>query len=270
MCQKSLYLVFIFSLLSGCISVSSDDDSQITTENGTQVSSETLALNGFWDGQLDQAGTWRLLIYNGMVLGMDESQGYYGVIDYAEASQTVSLTLDVYTFSSSDSTAMQYLASGVAISNELNGLVFTETETFDTLVGDYENVSTNGSFLLTNDGTWSNGSNLGKLTGAWSAGDHSLYITSLGSSASLKGISSADGCTFNGSIGLISKNINLYELLITERKNCTDYNSVDVPGYMTINSEGNLELYLYETDSLFFMTYSSSSTTDTTEETATE
>ncbi|WP_221793247.1 hypothetical protein [Oceanobacter mangrovi] len=252
--MRTLALLIGIASLAGCISV--DDNNSVTNEQGETVSTETLSLNGFWDGQLDQATDIRLMIYQGTVYGLDETQGYYGTVKLSQSNQTVSMSLTGYAITASDTTALHYLADGTAVDYSLDGLVFTTTTTSDTLVGDYENDSTAGSFYLTDDGTWDTNSAVSLVEGEWTAGDYSLYITSLGSRASMKAVSSSvAGCTFSGYIAPMDKQYNLYDVSITERKNCDDYNDTSVSGYATITTDGELEFFLRKSALLYYMIF---------------
>ncbi|WP_369856186.1 hypothetical protein [Candidatus Thalassolituus haligoni] len=273
-----LFLLVVFStLMTACISISSDDDG-VTNAEGQTVNAETLTLNGFWDGQLDQAGSLRILMYQGIIFGLDESRGYYGSINLDSSTQIANLDLTAYAITASDATAGHYLADGSSVDYLMEGLVYTTASTSDTLVGDYDSDRGAGSFLLMDDATWNNNAGVALVTGQWQAGDYSLYITSLGSRASLKAISAASGgCTFDGFIEPVNQQYNLYNVTLTERKNCSDYNATNVPGYATITAAGALEFFLFDTGSLYYMIYtaavteaeSTAATTTTTEDTAT-
>jgi len=251
-------------LMTGCISVDSNDS--VTNELGETVSTETLTLNGLWDGQFDQDGDLRVLMYQGTVFAIDDSQGYYGSIELENSTQIATLSLTAWAISASDDTAGHYLADGTSLTYDLEGLVYTTSSTDDTLVGDYENDSSAGSFYLTDDGTWSNNSSTSLVAGEWTAGDYSLYVTSLGSNASIRAISSATGgCTFDGYLTPTDSDYNLYTVLITERKNCTDYNAVNVAGYATITTDGELEFFIHDTGLIYYMIFTAATSDTTTE-----
>lgn len=248
-------LMILMATLCGCIAVSSDDEEPITNESGLEVEAETLTLNGFWNGQQDQSGSWRVLIYQGSVYAKDDASGYFGTINYDQNTQTADMQLNAYAFSASDATSSQYLADGNPTAYAFSALAFTATSNLDTLVGDYSTDTTTGSFLLTDDGSWDTSASLSSLIGQWQAGVQSLYVTSLGESVAVKGISSADGCTYEGTMATLGRNQNIYSVTLVERKNCTDFNALNISGYATITLDGTLEFYLRETGSLFFMSY---------------
>lgn len=252
-------------LLGGCIA---EEDSPVTNEQGNEVSDPTVALNGFWDGQFDQTGALRVLIYNGNVYALDETNGYYGTVALNSDSQIATFALTAYTLSENDTSGNQYVADGSEEDYNLTGLLFSNEISDDTLVGDFENDTATGSFSLTNDGTWDTNSALSKLAGKWTATGYEFYVETLSSKASFKGISTdSSGCTFEGYFRLLDKNDALYEVELTERKNCNAFNETDATGYAAINADGELEVYLRKDTDLMFMIYTAPATTTTTDTT---
>ncbi|MBQ0725934.1 MAG: hypothetical protein KBT77_01150, partial [Thalassolituus oleivorans] len=227
--MRSLFLGLMATLLVGCIAEEAPKD--IVNEQGEVVDDPTLLLNGLWDGQFDQAGTLRVLIYNGNVFAFDEATGYYGTVDLDDKTKLADITLEGYDFIDADTSAEQYVAGGLAEDYLLSGLLFSSSAENDTLVGDYETSTVGGSFSLTNDGTWEDNSALNAIDGQWLSTGYELYLTALSDRVTFKGISTdASGCTFNGAIRLLDKNQTLYQVEMTERKNCTEFNVVNAPG----------------------------------------
>lgn len=256
-------------ILTGCIA--EEDKNDVTNEQGETVADTTVAMNGFWDGQFDQAGDLRVLIYNGNVYGLDENNGYYGTVLLNDDTSRATFALTAYTLTEADTTGNQYVADGPSEDYSLSGLLFSSTADDDTLVGDYENDSLSGSFLLEDDGTWENNSDLDDLAGKWTATGYEFYIQPLSGKASYKGISTdGTGCTFEGEITLMNDKEALYELTLTERKNCSGFNETDATGYAAVNVDGNLEVYLRKNNDLLFMIFTAPVTETATDDTATD
>lgn len=254
--MRTLYWLFLTMILQGCIAVSSSQD-QISNEQGDPVTTTTLTLNGFWDGQLDQAVTIRLLVWQGTVYGRDDNNGYYGKVSLNPDDESVILELTGRAISNTDDSADWYHAAGTNTTWDMTGLLFSAATDNDTMVGDYATAAAAGSFVVTNDSSWDRSSSISKLAGLWSAGDYELYISSAGRFAAIKGIAATTGgCTFEGSMAPVESGINLYSVTITERKNCDFFNETDIQGYATINNDGNLEFFLRSSLQLFFMSYS--------------
>lgn len=251
--MRAVALAVTTILLVGCIA--EEDKDKITNEQGVTVSDPTLALNGLWDGQFDQAGSLRVLIYNGNVYGLDDSRGYYGTALLNNDNRTATLALTSYALSQNDTTAKQYVADGLSQEYSLNGLLYT-VDASPQVVGDFENALSTGSFVLTDDGTWPNNSALSLLAGKWTATGYEFYVEPLSSKASFKGISTdSSGCTFEGDITLLDKNFALYAVALRERKNCPAFNETNASGYAVINTDSALELYLRKGTDLLFMTF---------------
>ncbi|MCY0965249.1 hypothetical protein [Parathalassolituus penaei] len=258
-CVPLLLSGLLSLLLTACISVSSDPatDNSVSNDQGDPVTTTTLMLNGLWDGQFDQASTLRLLIWQGNVFGKDETYGYYGTIEYNNSESRAVLSLAARSISSSDEANGWYYASGTAVTYDLDGLLFTVTSSNDTLVGDYSSTTATGSFTLSDDGSWSTSASLSKVAGQWSTGDYELYVTTNGSSGSLKGIAATTGgCAFNGTLSVINGSQNLYAVTLSERKNCDVFNKTDVSGFATLNNNGELEFYLRKDSEQLFLLFS--------------
>ena len=272
MCRL-LFLIPVFFALTACIpelQPEEDTTETVTNEEGTELDSAIQRLNGLWDGQLDQAGTLRVLIYNGIVYGFDEASGMYGSSTLNESGASVGMTLKRYAFSNTEAEAKQYATSGAATTHTFSGLLFPTQADDDTLVGDYETSTTFGSFTLSNDGTWENGSDLAQLTGLWTATGYELYITQVDNHLAFREISSSvTGCTSSGFIDLMNADEVIYEVTLTERKNCNDFNVEDAAGYATITAAGELQFFLRKNTALLFSHFSrGGSSEDSTDSTA--
>lgn len=270
--RRLLFLIPAFAVLTACIpelQTEEDTTETVTNEEGTELDAAIQRLNGLWDGQLDQAGALRVLIYNGTVYGFDETTGLYGTSTLNESGASVDMTLKRYTFSNTEADAGQYSSSGTATTHYFSGLLFPTQVDDDTLVGDYETSSTFGSFTLSNDGTWENGSDLAQLTGLWTATGYELYITQVDNHLAFREISSSvTGCTSSGFIDLINQSEVIYEVTVTERKNCNDFNVEEATGYATITAEGDLEFFLRKNTALLFSHFSRGSSTDSSDDSA--
>lgn len=251
--MRAAALAIATTLLVGCIA--EEDKDKITNEQGVTVTDPTLALNGLWDGQFDQAGALRVLIYNGNVYGLDESRGYYGTALLNRDNGTATLALTSYALSQNDTAAKQFVADGLNQDYSLNGLLYT-VGTSPQLVGDFENATNTGSFVLTDDGIWPNNSALALLAGKWTATGYEFYVQPQSNKASFKGIGTgSSGCTFEGDITLLDKNFALYAVALRERKNCPAFNETNASGYAVVNSDSELEVYLRKDTDLLFMTF---------------
>lgn len=257
------------AVLAGCIA--EEDKNDVTNEQGDKVNDPTVALNGFWDGQFDQAGDLRVLVYNGNVYALDETNGYYGTVLLNDDTSRATFALTAYTLTEADTTGNQYVADGPSEDYNLSGLLFSSTADNDTLVGDYENDTLTGSFLLEDDGTWSNNSDLDNLAGKWTATGYEFYVQPLTGKASYKGISTdGSGCTFEGEITLLDETEALYAVSLIERKNCAGFNETDASGYAAVNADGNLEVYLRKNNDLLFMIFTAPVSDTTTDDTTTD
>jgi len=264
---RALIFILLPLFATGCLPEEESDD--IVNDQGDTVADPTLRLNGLWNGQLDQAGALRLLMYNGNVFGFDETIAFYGTAALDEETATATLTLSGYPYSSSDADSNQFVASGSPEDYEFSGLLFPTTVTDDTLVGDYESDTTPGGFTLNNDGTWENNSSLASLRGKWASTGYELYLTEVGDELSFREVSlatPATGCTSRGTIRLLDKDNALYALQMLERKNCAGFNVTNAPGYATVNVDGELEFFVRKDDELLYTRYASAAAagTDTT------
>ena len=262
--QRFIIFPFLCVLVSACLPQldnTNNDTQTVTNEEGQQLDAAIQRLNGLWDGQLDQTGALRTLIYNGTVYAFDETTGFYGTTTLNESGASVDINLKRYTFSNTEADAEQYVTGGSATTHYLSGLLFPTTTDDDTMVGDYETSSTFGSFVLNNDGTWDNSSDLAELEGLWTATGYELYITSVGNQLAFREISSTvTGCTSTGFINLIDRSHVIYEVEVTERKNCGGFNVTDAAGYATITSDGDLEFFLRKNSAMLFSHFSRSTT----------
>jgi len=270
---RALIFILLPLFTAGCLPEEKTDD--IVNDQGQTVADPTLRLNGLWNGEVDQAGALRALIYNGNVFAFDESIAYYGTIALDSSTDTATLTMDGFGYTTSETDANQYVAGGSSESYIFTGLVFPTAKEDDTIVGEYEADTTAGGFTLGNDGTWDVNSSLSALKGKWTATNYELYLTEVNGVLSFREVSVAatpTGCTSYGTITLINKEQNLYGVQLTERKNCAGFNVTNAPGYATVDSFGDLEFFIRKDDELLYTRYSASSasaTTDTTTDTTT-
>ncbi|WP_300424581.1 hypothetical protein [Thalassolituus sp.] len=267
---RALFFIVLPLCLSACIA--KDDEDDILNDQGETVADPTLRLNGLWNGQLDQAGALRTLIYNGNLFAFDDTLAYYGTVSLTEEDAAMSATLTAYSYSSTDTGADQRVAGGTGTSYEFWGLLYPTTEADDTLVGDYEGGSNVGSFLLADDGTWTTRSSLTSIRGQWGATGYDLYLTEVNGELSFREVSSTvAGCTSRGTMEVVDSAVNLYRVQMAERKNCNGFNVTNAPGYATVNADGDLEWFIRRDSQLFYARFNpatSTDTTDTTDETA--
>lgn len=119
---------------------------------------KSYALNGFWNGQLDQGEDMRMLIYNGEVFARDAQQGYYGNLTYNDYDLEAKITLNAKLFTTTDEMSNEFIAASAGPFYTLTGLYY-QVEAMPKLIGDYSS-TVNGSFGFKNDGTWENSSSL--------------------------------------------------------------------------------------------------------------
>lgn len=218
---------------------------------------KSYALNGFWNGQLDQGEDMRMLVYNGEVFARDAQQGYYGNLTYNDYDLEAKITLNAKLFTTADETSNEFISASTGPFYRLTGLYY-QVETMPKLIGDYSS-AVNGSFKFENDGTWKSSSSLTSLSGKWQSNDAELYIqpNTNKSRYEFRKITPAtdiNGCTYNGEIILLNSSNSLYQVNLKERKNCLGFNRAG-QGYAAINAEGDLEFYLRSGGSLLFMTF---------------
>lgn len=219
------------------------------------------ALNGFWNGQLDQGDDLRMLVYNGEVFARDAQQGYYGTLTYNDYDLEAKITLSSKFFTEAEEASNEFVSANAGPLYTLTGLYY-QVEAMPQLIGDYSSTE-NGSFKFENDGTWKSSSSLTVLSGKWQSHDAELYIqpnTNKSRYEFRKITPAADinGCTYNGEIILLNSTNSLYQVNLKERKNCLGFNRAG-QGYAAVNAEGELEFYLSSGSSLLFMTFQPSS-----------
>ncbi|MCY0965248.1 hypothetical protein [Parathalassolituus penaei] len=245
-------LPILFStVLASCVAV--DNNAPIESSYDRAI-----ALNGFWDGQFDQNGKLRFLVYEGKLYGTDGSRGYVGTVSYISSERSVGMVFDSYPITWANATAKHY-ASGGSVSGhyEVNGLLVEQTATTGTIAGDYRlGTSTAGSLVLNADGSWDNESNLWNLVGTWKAGNYSLYVSQLDGKNSFVG-SGPSGCTFKGELFLLNSAYPLMKANLYERSNCSGFDiSATVSGFAAMNQAGTLEMYLLNGTSMLIMNFS--------------
>lgn len=269
---RALIFLLLPPLLFGCLA--EEDEEDIVNDQGDTVADPTLRLNGLWDGQLDQAGSIRVLIYNGNLFAFDATTGFYGTVALDDESATATMMLNGYTYSSSDTEANQLIAGGSALEYDFSGLLFPTSEADDTLVGDYESDIAPGGFEFNNDGTWTRSSSFAALKGKWVSSGYELFLSEVNNELSFREVSIATpstGCTSRGTIKLINEEEVLYSLQLVERKNCTGFNVTSAPGFATVNVDGGLEFFIRKGGELMYALYEREAAEEVTEtETETE
>lgn len=188
--------------LSGCVAEDENKD-KVTNDQGEQVSDQTVALSGFWNGQFNQTTDLRVLVYNGNLYGRDANNGYYGTISINANDQTSLAILTSFAMNSnSDTAAKQLIADGSSANYEFDTQLTSLAASNDSLFGSYniDNTPT-GNIQLTRDGTWDNNSPLSSLTrtGKWTATNYEMVITRAGDGATFTGVTTASsnsGCNF--------------------------------------------------------------------------
>ncbi len=218
---------------------------------------KSYALNGFWDGKLDQGEDIRMLVYNGEVFARDALQGYYGTLTYNDYDLEAKITLNAKLFTTTDETSNEFISASAGPFYTLTGLYY-QVEAMPKLIGDYSS-TVNGSFGFENDGTWKSSSSLTSLSGKWQSNDAELYIqpNTNKSRYEFRKITPAtdiNGCTYSGEIVLLNSTNSLYQVNLKERKNCLGFNRSG-QGYAALNATGELEFYLQSGGSLLFMTF---------------
>jgi hypothetical protein len=250
-------------LLTACLPEEKEETNP-TNSTGNEVDDTSLALNGFWNGGLDQTETLRILIYNGDVYGLDSDKAFFGTLESPSAEE-VDFELTAFPFSYEDATNNEYVADGNTISYRINGLLATNT----TVVGDFETDGGEfGSLTINNDGTFSNNSSLTSLAGKWTTTDLEMNITHRGRFHGVNNGANKD-CSFEGQLSLLNVGDALMAININ-RRNCDDFNG-DATGFAALNGDGNLEIYSKMGSALLFMNLTApaspgGSTTPDTEE----
>ncbi len=249
------YSIFITGLLllSACLPEEKEDTNPINSD-GIEVDDTSLALNGFWDGGLDQTETLRMLIYNGNVYGLDADKAFFGTLE-SPTNEEVDLSLTAFPFSFEDATNNEFVADGNVTTYTINGLLATST----TVVGDFEtDAGEFGSLTITNDGTFSNNSSLTSLAGKWTTANLELNITSRGRFHGVNNAATKD-CSFEGQFSLLNVGDALMALTLN-RRHCDDFNG-DASGFAAINADGELEIYSKMGSSLLFMKFTAPTST---------
>ncbi len=232
-------LVFpLLLLLAGCLSNTSDLEVEPSFD-------KAIALNGFWDGQLDQSTDVRFLFYDGSVFGTGGDHGYLGTITYDETSEEVTMNLNVYGLTTKEAEAEYYVSGGDSEYLVFDGLLINQTNSSGTVVGNFTTASTGGSLTLNSDGSWANGSGFGQLIGTWTAGSYRIAITQVGDIGKFIGQGPA-GCSFEGEIYLLNTRYPLFKMNMYSRQSCSGFNlnGETAEGYTAVNRSGALEVYM--------------------------
>lgn len=259
---KTLFLLSFLALIAGCIAEDKDDDKPINSI-GEEVDDTTLALNGFWNGGLDQTETLRLLIYNGDIYGLDADKAFFGTLE-SPSLEEVDFSLSSFPLSYQDTANNEFVADGSTTTYTINGLLATSS----TIVGDFEtDGGLYGSLTIVNDGTFANNSALTSLAGKWTTTNLELNITARGRFHGVNNGANKD-CSFEGQFSLLDVGDSLMAITMN-RRTCDDFNG-DSKGYAAINGDGALEIYSKMGSSLLFMTFSAPASTGSTTTPVTE
>lgn len=237
--------------LVGCLSNSSDLDVEPSFN-------KAIALNGFWDGQFNQSGAVRLLLYDGAVFGTDGTSGYRGTVSYDEPSEKVNMNLTVYDLTTSEASANYYVSGGNARSVSFDGLLVNQSTSTGTIVGNYVSASEGGSLTLAADGSWANGSALWQLVGTWQAGQYRLFVAQRDRTNTFIG-TGPNGCSFEGDIYLLNSKYPLFAVNMHKRENCSGFNLIEgqsAQGFTALNINQKLEMYVTLNDEQLIMTFS--------------
>jgi hypothetical protein len=245
-----ILLILVTVCLTSCISV----DSNLPVEPSYD---RAIALNGFWDGQFDQSGDLRFLIYEGKLYGTDGSKGYLGTVSYITSERSVGMVFDSYPVTWSSAAARHYVSGGTANNHfEVTGLLVDQTSSSGTIVGNYLTTATGGNLVLDSDGSWDNASNLWSVAGTWKSGNYNLYISQLDGKNSFVG-TGPSGCTFKGELFLLNSEYPLMKANLYERLNCGSFTTTStVGGFAAINQAGGFEMYLINGTEMLIMNFS--------------
>lgn len=215
---------------------------------------KSYALNGFWNGQLNQGTDMRLLVYNGEVFARDAEQGYYGTLTYSDFNLEVQLTLSAKDFAAQSDATTEAITTGASTDYHLEGIYYSAYSESE-LIGDYQAADA-GSFDFNHEASWDSGSSLTALTGKWQAGETELRINPKNNRYQFRAVKT-NGCTMHGELSLLNERYILYQVDMKVRRNCTRLNKPG-QGYAALNEEGELEFYVRSGSSLLFMTFQSS------------
>lgn len=238
------FLAIMFSLLLASCGGSSDNAAAKPIPANDK-------LNGFWNGQINQSGEMRMLVYNGEVFARYEGQGYYGSFTFSDSNERVTFALKSAPFSLNDSAGQQFATPAVYQSVTMSGQLFQAAAT----VQMWGSVSAqdNGEFALTQDNSWRAGGDLLNRASTWQTEGYRLVI---GNKATFEGnslgTSSNKGCFFNGR--LLSVGTGMYLVNLDKRDKCSYFNQVAI-GFAALNADGELEFYLRNGGQLLFMAF---------------
>lgn len=238
------FLAIMFSLLlASCGGSSGNDAAKPIPANDK--------LNGFWNGQINQSGDMRMLVYNGEVFARYGDQGYYGSFTFSDSNYVVVFTLKSAPFSLNDTLGNQFATSAV-----FRNFVFDGNYSEDTsgahILGDISG-SDYGSFTLTRDDSWRVGSSLLGRRSTWQAEGYSLVINNKSTFKGVQQVSANEQpCNFSGNLS--EAEAGLYSVILTNRTSCTHFNRSAI-GFAALNADGELEFYLRNGGQLLFMTF---------------
>ena len=235
--------------LASCISV----DNNMAVEPSYD---RAIALNGLWEGQFDQSGTVRVLIYEGNLYGTDGYRGFLGTVSYITSERSVGMVFDSYPMQWSSSAAGHYATGGAVQENfQVNGLLLDQSESSGTIAGNYRTAQAGGNLVLDADGSWGNASNLWSIAGTWKSGNYSLYVGQLEGKDSFIG-TGPSGCSFRGELFLLNPEYPLLKANLYERSGCKGYDvTTTVSGFAVVNNAGEFEMYFVNGTNLLVMNF---------------
>lgn len=248
--MKLLIPLITLLMVGGCLSNTSNLDVEPSFNNA-------IALNGFWDGQFNQAGAVRFLLYEGEIFGTDGTSGYRGTVSYSESDQNVSMNMRVLGLTTNELSGDYIVAGGDSTLRSFDGLLITQPSAMNSIVGNYTQPSEGGGLSLDTDGTWQNGSALWQLVGTWRAGSYKLSIGQSGDHNEFFG-EGPSGCSFSGNIFLLNDRYPLFELQMYSRSNCSGFNlepGQTGRGFTAVTADSELEIYTTLNDELLIMRF---------------
>lgn len=214
-------------------------------------------MNGLWEGQFDQSGTVRVLIYEGKLYGTDGYRGFLGTVSYITSERSVGMVFESYPMQWSSSAAGHYVSGGTADEHfQVSGLLLDQSENSGTIAGNYRTALAGGNLVLNADGSWGNASNLWSIAGTWKSGNYNLYIGQLDGKNSFIG-TGPSGCSFRGELFLLNTEYPLLKANMYERTGCNSFDvSGTISGFAAVNQAGEFEMYFVNGANLLVMNFS--------------